>query len=280
MRVAKLKEKPWGLWTRQVLAVLRLEARKSFLGKRAIPIYLVAFLPVLLLGGRAVALLKWGGPADLAGAATTFAVMFQGFILRFIVFFGCAWIFTNLFRGEILERSLHYYFLSPIQREVLVVAKFVSGLFAAAFFFVGAVAVSLVLLCVPDGASAALEQLLEGAGLGRSVAYLGITALACLAYGAVFLATSLFFRNPFIPAVAILGWESINFLLPPALKKVSVYYYLVSLCPVQVSQGPFALLSEPTPAWISVPGLLALTAVVLLVAGYRIRRTEIIYGAE
>ena len=28
MRVAKLKEKPWGLWTRQALAVLRLEARK------------------------------------------------------------------------------------------------------------------------------------------------------------------------------------------------------------------------------------------------------------
>jgi hypothetical protein len=51
-----------------------------------------------------------------------------------------------------------------------------------------------------------------------------------------------------IPAAAILGWEWINFLLPPALKKISVIHYLQSLCPVPVPHGPFALPAEPTPA--------------------------------
>ncbi len=52
-----------------------------------------------------------------------FAVYYGGLILRTVVFFGCAWIFMNLFRGDIVDRSLHFYFLSPVRREVLVVGK-------------------------------------------------------------------------------------------------------------------------------------------------------------
>ena len=62
-----------------------------------------------------------------AGVALFFAVLYQ-FILRFVLYFGCVWIFMNLFRGEVLDRSLHYYFLAPIRREVLVAGKYVSAL--------------------------------------------------------------------------------------------------------------------------------------------------------
>ena len=44
------------------------------------------------------------------------------------------------------------------------------------------------------------------------------------------------------------GWEWLNFLLPPLLKKVSVIHYLNSLVPVPISEGPFAVVAEPTPA--------------------------------
>jgi hypothetical protein len=37
---------------------------------------------------------------------------------------------------------------------------------------------------------------------------------------------------------------------------------------------------EPTPAWISVPGLLIVTALVLFAASRRIRRMEISYGSD
>ena len=42
----------------------------------------------------------------------------------------------NLFRGEILDRSLHFYFLAPIRREVLMVGKFLAGLLATCTIFV------------------------------------------------------------------------------------------------------------------------------------------------
>jgi hypothetical protein len=59
-----------------------------------------------------------------------------------------------------------------------------------------------------------------------------------------------------------------------------VIHYLNSLVPVPISEGPFAVIAEPTPAWISVPGLLIVTALVLIAAGTRIRHMEIRYGSE
>jgi hypothetical protein len=50
--------------------------------------------------------------------------------------------------------------------------------------------------------------------------------------------------------------------------------------PVPVSEGPFAVVAEPTPAWIAVPSLIVVTTLVLIVASYRIRRMEISYGNE
>jgi ABC-type Na+ efflux pump permease subunit len=110
--------------------------------------------------------------------------------------------------------------------------------------------------------------------------YLGITILACIGYGAVFMMIGLLFRNPIIPALLIYGWEWLNFLLPPVLKKISVIHYLHSLAPVPVPEGPFAMIAEPTPAYLSIPGLLLMTAVVLALAGFQIRRMEIKYGGE
>jgi hypothetical protein len=104
--------------------------------------------------------------------------------------------------------------------------------------------------------------------------------LACVGYGAFFMVVGLFFRNPIIPALALYGWEWINFLLPPLLKKISVIHYLNSLVPIPLSEGPFAVVAEPTPAWISIPGLLIVTVLVLIVAGSRIRRMEIRYGSD
>ena len=83
-----------------------------------------------------------------------------------------------------------------------------------------------------------------------------------------------------IPALMLYGWEWLNFLLPPVLKKVSVIHYLNSLVPVPISEGPFAVIAEPTPAWISVPGLLIVTTLVLIAAGTRIRHMEIGYGSD
>jgi hypothetical protein len=111
---------PLNLWLRQIAAIMRLELKKNFFGKRAVLIYLLALLPIgllLLIALVQPAAREW---LDFNAYPKIFSVIYNGFILRTVVFFGCAWIFMNLFRGEIVDRSLHYYFLSSVHREVLV----------------------------------------------------------------------------------------------------------------------------------------------------------------
>jgi hypothetical protein len=270
---------PWSLWLRQIGAIMRLDVKRNFFGKRAVLIYLLALMPVGLLSLMAILHppLTW---YDFTQYPLRFSMVYNALILRTVVFFGCAWIFMNLFRGEIVDRSLHYYFLSAVRREVLLTGKYLSGLVTSVILFTTVTVVSMFLLFFPHFFSPSVRFFLEGPGIGQLVTYIVITMLACIGYGAFFMVVGLFFRNPIIPALALYGWEWINFLLPPLLKKISVIHYLNSLVPVPLSEGPFAVVAEPTPAWISIPGLLLVTVVVLFVASRRIRRMEIRYGGD
>lgn len=270
----------WSLWLRQIGAIFRFEIQKNFLGRRSILIYLIALLPLLPLLILAVVNPPGDEWKDFNQYSLIYAILYNGLILRTVVFFGSAWIFMNLFRGELVDRSLHYYFLSAVRREVLVVGKYVSGLVTSILLFTGTTVIAMLLLYFPHFYSQSLRYFTEGRGLSQLLTYAGITILACIGYGAFFLVVGLFIRNPIIPALVLYGWEWLNFLLPPLLKKISVIHYLNSLVPVPISEGPFAVVAEPTPAWIAVPSMLGVTLIVLALAAYRIRHMEIRYGSD
>lgn len=273
---------------RQTLAVARLEIGRNLLGLRALGIYLLAGLPIGLVLLYAWGRMTFGGdPGELPVAgelAREFGALFGQLFSRLVVFFVCLMVFTRLFRAEIQERSLHYSFLAPIRREVLVAGKFLAG-----FVAVGTVlSVSAVIcflahflpLTAAGGSGGYGAFLLRGGGLGQIAGYVAVTVLGVLGYGAVFLAAGLMFRNPILPALAIFGWEWSNFLLPPLLKRISVIHYLQALQPVPPPEGMLALLADPPSPWLAVPGLLAVSLVLLVLAAWRLRHMEIAYGEE
>jgi hypothetical protein len=217
-----------------------------------------------------------------------FAGVFQFFYLRLAIFFGCLGIFMNLFRGELLDKSLHFYFLAPIRRDILMVAKYFAGLFAATVIFVSSEMLQFAAFSWAFNATELNAYLYHGHGLEHLATYVGITALACVGYGSLFLAVGLWFRNPILPAAVILIWEALNPFLPAVLQKVSVIYYLKSLCPVEIPASPgtpplFAMLisnPEPIAAPIAILGLILVSAGILLISTRRVRRMEINYTAE
>lgn len=276
------KDVQWGLWWRQVRAILRMEVKKNFWGKRALLIYVFAAIPVLIM--FLVIFSQEYAISDInrnwAAAQELFANIFEALILRTMVFFGCAWIFMNLFRGEVVDKSLHYYFLSSLRREVLVAGKYFSGLVTSAILFSLTTAGSLFFLYWVRDYPANVNFLFDGPGLKQCLIYLGVTILGCIGYGAVFMFIGLFFRNPIIPALLVYGWEWLNFLLPPVLKKISIIHYLHTMAPVPMSEGPLATVVTATSPWISVPSLLIFIAIVLTLAAFKIRKHEISYGSE
>lgn len=273
---------PWRLWGAQIAAILRLEVKRSLASRRAIAVYLLASMPVFVFALHAVAHLEGWGHCNGREDLMAYATVFQIFSLRLAVFFGCVVVFLNLFRGEVLEKTLHYYFLAPVRREVVVVGKYLAGVVTTVTLFGASTFLSYLILC--QHLALTENRAVVPWALGHTAAYVGVTVLACLGYGAVFLALGMLFRNPIVPAISVLVWELFIVFYPPVLKKISVIFYLESLCPVRVPFDKagqlFAIPADPTPVYLAVPGLLLLTAAVLVYASLRVRKMEINYGME
>jgi hypothetical protein len=225
---------------------------------------------------------------NLGQDSVVFASIFQFFFLRLVVFFGCLGIFMNLFRGEILDRSLHFYFLAPIRREVLMAGKFLAGLLATCTIFVTSELLQTAAFLWHFPPNFRDLYLYHNHGLEHAAVYVGVTVLACIGYGAFFLVAGMLFRNPILPAAAILIWEGINPFLPPVLKQLSVIYYLKTLCPVDIPTPPgtppvIALLiwnADPISSPVAILGLLGVSLFALYVSSIQVRRMEINYTTE
>ena len=276
----------WQIWRSQLRTIVRLELKKNFFRWRGFWVYLLAFGPAVIIGAHSIASMyeaaRGGHGHSLDKDTEIMAGIFQIFYLRLGIFFGCMGIFSRLFRGDVIEKSLHYYFLAPVRRELLALGKYLAGAVASIFFFGMGVLTSFVLMYIHYGQEG--KAFVLGPGLSQLGAYLGVTALACIGYGALFLLMGLVFRNPIIPSVVILLWEGINNVLPSVLKKFSVVFYLEPLCPVEVPATGLAALftvsADPLPTWLAVPGLLVVAALILAYACVRVRRVEISYSTD
>jgi ABC-type transport system involved in multi-copper enzyme maturation permease subunit len=224
---------------------------------------------------------------DFEEDRVVFAGIFQYFYLRLAIFFGCLGIFMYLFRGEMANRTLHFWFLAPARRDVLLAGKYAAGLIASSVIFAGGALLTLAAMIWPHDA-VEVQAYWNAGGMGQMFWYAAAAALGCVGYGSVFLAVGLYIRNPIIPAAVLLAWEGANGIFPHVLQKMSILYYLQSLCPVpppmdddaptliRLLAAPAAPASRPG----AILGLLLLTAFVLWIASFAVRRMEISYGAD
>lgn len=234
--------------------------------------------------GKVVSIQNRSG-CEFGEELVVFAAVFQFFFVRLAIFFGCLFVFMNLFRGEILDKSLHYYFLAPVRREIVVAGKFLAGLSATVVIFGGSTVLQMIVFAWHFPQLLQEQYVTQGQFWHHMFGYVGEAAMACVGYGSVFLAAGILLRNPLIPAVTILLWESISGVLPAMLRKFSVIYWLKSMAPVEVpiDRGvppPIALLAlnvEPAPAAVAVLGLLAVAAALLYLSARKVRTLQINY---
>ena len=277
------KEQPWRLYASQITVLVRNEVRRNLFTRRRIWVYLLALIPVLLLLGHNVFDRSNRDASQIDNDTVVLAGIIQLYYFRLGIFFACMGIFTWLFRGEIVERTLHYQFLVPVRKEVLVVGKFLAGAIISILLFETAVIACFYLTYTRFG-SAGTFYVFNGPGLGQLGPYCLATALACVGYGALFLALSLLFKNPIVPGAMLLGWETIAPIFPAWAQRLTVTFYLKDLCPVILpSSGPmaiFTVVAEPVSLLVAVIGLLCLAVAVLVLSCFLIHRIEITYTAE
>ncbi len=280
---SSLKDQPWRLYASQIAVLVRNEVRRNLFTRRRIGVYLLAFLPVLMFILHNIFARYHHDTSLLDEDTGVLAGFVQLYYLRLGIFFACMGIFTWLFRGEMVQKTLHYQFLVPVRREVLVVGKFLAGAVVTILVFEVAVLSCFYLTYSRFGAEGR-SYVFDGPGLSQLGSYLLVTALACVGYGAVFLALSLLFKNPVVPGAVLLGWETIAPIFPSWAQRLSVMFYLKHLCPVSVPiEGPmaiFTIVAEPVAPILAVLGLLCLAAAVVVLSCFLIHRMEVTYTAE
>lgn len=272
----------WHRWWTQFRVIAALEFRRNVFTKRGIWIYFLAFAPVFIIAMHGLES-PMGKRCNMSEDTQILAGIIMFYYVRLGIFFGCLGLFTWLFRGEIVQKSLHYYFLAPVRREVLVLGKYAAGVATSVALFGVGVLLAYTFMYGHFGA-AGQNFTLDGPGLGHLRAYLMIVVLGCAGYGAAFLALSLVFKNPIPAGTIIFLWEAISGVFPPLMQKLSITFYLKNLAPVQPPvEGILALftvVAEPVPEWLALPGFALVISGILAFACWRIRSLEISYVAE
>jgi ABC-type transport system involved in multi-copper enzyme maturation permease subunit len=272
------------VWMKQTWTIARIELKRAFFSKRAFWVYGLALFPSIIFFAHSF---QGSSLLNFEEDRRIFAGVFQFFYLRLAIFFGCLGIFMNLFRGEMLDKTLHFWFLVPARREVLLAGKYGAGLIASTVIFAGGALLCFgIVLWTHSGPEA--QAYWQSAGMGHAFWYVASAFFACIGYGSVFLAAGLLMRNPIIPAAILLGWESINGFLPAILQKLSILHYLQSLCPVPppLDQNMPVILqlllapASPASRTGAILGLLVVTALVLWVARFAILRMQVSYSNE
>lgn len=264
---------------RQTLTLMRIHARRTLLSRRGVGLYILSLLPVGILALQALALIVVREELSIGALTGRFAAVFNLLILAMVIFFGSAAMFSNAVRREVLERTLHFYFLMPVRREVLILGLYLGGLLATGLVLALVTLVSFVLAYLPAGVGSFTQFLFQGPGLGHLASYVLVAVVAVAGYGAVFLNFGLFFKRPALPVIGFFGWEWLVLFLPP-LRKFSISYYLGGLIPVPFTHETFAALVDYPSAGMSVLGLLLAIAVLLAMAGWKARKLEILYGED
>lgn len=262
---------------RQMATVAGVDLRRTLTGRRTIALVLFCSLPVVIALIRIIVFPE-GARLDVGRTTHELAQIFALFHVRFIVFFGCAFLFVRSFRGEVLNHTLHLSFLLPIRRHDLIVGKYFGALTVALVVMLPSTVALFVFYFLANGVGSTLEVLNSAQGFGHLASYLGVTVLAAIGYGALFLLAGLFFKNPMIPAALYLGFEVIAPYLPLPLRIFSIARHLLAILPVPVTLGPLAVTGTDTPGWIAAMLILGVAALAVRLAGWRAQGFEVDYS--
>lgn len=250
-----------------VLALMQLTLRQSVGRHRwGLVVFLVilALLPVFISAiTLEISRLDPDLRRDLSQEATRLAFLqglFGGFQLPLLYPILALILMGATLREEIQNDTIPYLWMKPLPRAAILGSKYAG--------------VVLVALVIAEASVIATGALLTGDG-GVLGAFALSAALALLAYGALFLALSLWVDHALLWGFAyLLGWEEIFSRISNAVSQLSIRHYAQRLSEALLGQ-------EPDVSWgVSAGVLLGITIGLLALSVLRFSRMEFPGGGE
>ena len=221
--------------------------------KRGLATLALSWIPLLLVAVLAVARVA---SFDILLFQALMVPLFLQIVLVFVTLVDS----TALVREEIDDNTLPYLLTRPISKPALAVAKYAGYLVAAC-----------ALLLPPVLVSYGVTEAYGGTGLGTDAdvltGFLAATALAIVAYGALFFFLSIILRKPLFVGLLIgFVWENVVGSFPGSVPKLSLIYYLKSVLKGTIGIGPLSGFDTNVSAPAAAAILLIFTVVMIVLA--------------
>ncbi len=229
--------------------------------RRGLATLALSWIPLLLVAALALARVA---SFDILLYEALMIPVFLQIVLIFVTLVDA----TALIREEIDDNTLPYLLTRPIPKPELAVAKY-AGYLVAAF----------ALLLPPVLVSYGVTEAYAGTGLGTDAdvlaGFLAATALAAIAYGALFFFLSVALRKPLFVGLLIgFVWENIVGSLPGSVPKLSLIYYLKSVLKGTVGTAPLPGFTTDVSAPLAAAILAVFALVMLALAAFLFQAME------
>jgi ABC-2 type transport system permease protein len=229
--------------------------------KRGLATLALSWIPLLLVGSLAVARVA---SFDILLFQALMVPVFLQIVLVFVTLVDA----TALIREEIDDNTLPFLLTRPVSKAVVALSK-----------YAGYLAAALVLLLPPVLVSYGVTEAYAGVALGTDAdvltGFLAATALAVLAYGALFFFLSVALRKPLFVGLLIgFVWESVVGSLPGSVPKLSLIYYLRSVLKGTIGVGPLSGFATDVSAPAAATILLVFAVVMVALAAFLFQNME------
>jgi len=221
---------------RQFKTIFSMAFRQMFWSKKTFFMSVISLLPVVL----AIILRFIRHSYDATSIFSIFALLIFVLFLSILVslLYG-----TSIVADEVDNKTITYLLTRSVSKSSIILGKFTAYLLGA--FLLLFLSLLIILLLT------ATNPKMFVSNLGLFGKYLGIIALALVAYGSIFTFFGAGFKHPVIIGLLFaFGWEKIAVVVPGLIKKISVVYYLLSAFPTDqlpkdISDGLFKSTIQP-----------------------------------
>jgi len=204
---------------------------------------------------------------------------FRLFYIHFIIFFVAIIFGFTLLRKEVDDRTLHYLFLQPVDKTLVILSKYLAFVIVTWVFLCATFLLMYTIMFIPYGIGVMANDLFESGRATSLVEECFVMLVALVLYGAIFMVMGTIFKSAWFGAIFYI-WETALPYLPSTFKYFTVSQYLQAMTPERGAISPqlFELYGEmPTPLHCVIAIVLIL-AIFIGLTVFIIRRYECHYS--
>lgn len=203
-----------------------------------------------------------GSKAIVAKANDVFQVMLRTLYLQFIVFFVAIVFGFSIMRQESDDQTLHYLFLQPVERWIIVMGKLAASLVLGMLVCMASYWLTYLIMNLKlFGVRTVVGQLFGEGYVVFMLKECGVIALALVAYTSIAMIFGSLFKSVAF-AIILMAWEAGLPYLPGTMKLWTIMHYLQSLLPQPVvgDHKLFEIWSEPASVLMSLSVIFCMSA--------------------